>query len=159
MPTDGTFYAPIGYSVWWPLAGAAILVLCLGWFGWIWISTRAEPSAGVPGFIAPRNPETVRGKYVTLINSIEERHGTASITGRAAHLELSLAVRTFVHEMTGLKTQRMTLAQLREHQLPLVADAVALFYPGEFAAHGGQGGHPGVAGSAEAARNVVLSWR
>jgi hypothetical protein len=50
----------------------------------------------------------------------------------------------------------MTLTQLRGRQLPLVADAVELFYPGEFAAHGGQAT---VAGSAQAARNVVGAWR
>ncbi|SEE10776.1 hypothetical protein SAMN04489740_0674 [Arthrobacter alpinus] len=156
MPTDGTFYAPVGYSAWWPLAGAAILVLCLGWCAWIWISTRAQPSADVPGFIAPRNAETVRRKYLMLISSIEQRHSTGALTGRAAHLELSLAVRTFVHEMTGVKAQRMTLKQLRDHQLPLVADAVEQFYPGEFAAYSEQ---PSVAASAQAAGSVVSSWR
>ncbi|POH58841.1 hypothetical protein [Arthrobacter glacialis] len=156
MPTDATFYAPVGYSPWWPLAGAAILILCLGWFAWVWNSTRAGAQAGVPDFVAPRNPNSVRAKYWALISSIEENHDAGTLSARAAHLELSMAVRTFVHEMTGLKTQRMTLAQLREHQLPLVADAVELYYPGEFAAHSE---HLTVAGSAASARNVVGSWR
>lgn len=156
MPAEGTFYAPVAYSVWWPLAGAAILLLCLGWCGWVWISTRTQAGTAVPGFVAPRNPDSVRQRYWALIAAVEQRHDAGALSGRAAHLELSLAVRTFVHEMTGLKTQRMTLAQLRERQLPLVADAVELFYPGEFSA---RGGHLTVAGAAEAARNVVGSWR
>ncbi|MHA7269163.1 hypothetical protein [Arthrobacter sp. HLT1-20] len=156
MPTDATFYAPMGYSPWWPLAGAGLLVLCLGWFAWVWISTRAGAQAAVPGFVAPRNPDSVREKYWTLITEIEQMFDSGHLDARAAHLELSLAVRTFVHEMTGLKAQRMTLAQLREHQLPLAADAVELYYPAEFAA---QSEHPTVAGSAQTARNVVGSWR
>lgn len=156
MPGEGTFYAPVGYSVWWPLAGAALLLLCLGWVGAVLISTRAPSDPGVPGFVAPRNPETVRQRYQALITGIEQRHDAGALTARAAHLELSLAVRTFVHEMTGLQTQRMTLTQLRGRQLPLVADAVELFYPGEFATHGGQAT---VSGSVQAARNVVVAWR
>lgn len=156
VPAEGTFYAPVGYSVWWPLAGAAIVVLCAGWFGWVFISTRARAEATVPRFMPPRTADTVRGKYWELINAIEARHDAGTLGVRPAHLELSLAVRTFVHEMTGIKAQRMTLAQLKEAQLPLVADAVERFYPGEFAPGTS---HTTVAASAEAARNVVGSWR
>lgn len=138
------------------MAGAALLILCLGWFAWLWISTRASAEADVPDFVAPRNPESVKGKYWALIAAIEHRYDAGTLSARAAHLELSMAVRTFVHEMTGLKAQRMTLAQLRGHQLPLVADAVELFYPGEFAEHSQ---HLSVAGSIQTARNVVGSWR
>lgn len=156
MPTEATFYAPVGYSPWWPLAGAALLVLCLGWFAWVWISTRAGAQAAVPGFMAPRNPESVRAKYWALITQIEQMFDSGRLDARATHRELSMAVRTFVHEMTGLQAHRMTLAQLREHQLPLAADAVELYYPGEFAAHSD---HLTVAESAQTARNVVSSWR
>lgn len=156
MPTDGTFFAPVGYSACWPLGGAALLLLCLGWTAWVWISTRDRATTGVPDFVAPRNAGSVREKYLQLIREIEDKHDGGRLGGRAAHLELSLAVRTFVHEMTGLPAQRMTLAQLRGRQLPLVADAVELFYPGEFAAHGG---NLTVAASAASARNVVASWR
>lgn len=156
MPAEGTFYAPVAYSPWWPLAGAALLLLCLGWLAWVWTSTRATGAAAVPGFVAPRNLESVRRRYLELIASIENQHDDGALAGREALLALSLAVRTFAHEMTGLNTQRMTLAQLRGHGLPLVGDAVELFYPGEFSAPGGT---PAVGDAAVAARNVVASWR
>lgn len=155
MPAEGTFYAPVGYSPWWPLAGAALLLLCLGWLAWVWSSTRARGTAAVPGFVAPRNPESVRRRYLELIASIENQHDAGALGGREAVLGLSLAVRTFVHEMTGLNTHRMTLAQLRGHGLPLVGDAVELLYPGEFSAHGGT---PAVGDASVAARHVVASW-
>lgn len=150
------FYAPVGYSRWWPLAGAALLLLCLGWCAWVWICTRAGADAAVPEFTAPRNADSVRQKYLALIAEIEHKHDGGQLDGRAAHLELSLAVRTFVHEMTGSRAQRMTLAQLRERQLPLVADAVEQWYPAEFSAGAGS---PMVAFSAVQAREVVAQWR
>lgn len=156
MHTDTTFYAPVGYSLWWPLAGAGLLVLCLGWFAWVWISTRAGADAPVPDFVAPGNQDSVRARYWALIAAIEKQYDAGTFSARAAHLELSLAVRTFVHEMTGLQAQRMTLAQLRKHQLHLAADAVELFYPGEFAR---DSRHLSVAASARTARQVVEAWR
>lgn len=156
MPTEATFYAPVGYSPWWPLAGAGLLVLCLAWFAWVWASTRAGACAPVPDFVAPRNPDSVRARYRALIAAIEEKYDAGMFSAREAHRELSLAVRTFVHEMTGVQAHRMTLAQLRRHQLHLAADAVELFYPGEFAR---DSGHLTVAASAHAARQVVASWR
>ena len=150
------FYAPIGYSPWWPLAGAALLLQCLGWCAWVWIATRAGADAAVPEFTAQRNCDSVRQRYWALIAEIEHRHDGGRLDGRAAHLELSLAVRTFVHEMTGTRAQRMTLAQLRERQLPLVADAVERWYPAEFSAGAGS---PTVATSAQQAREVVGQWR
>lgn len=155
MPDEGTFYAPVGYSVWWPLLGAALLLLCLGTVAWIWISTRAPRDAAVPGFVAPRNPESVRQRYLQLISALELRHDAGELDTRAAHLELSMAVRTFVHEMTGLQTQRMTLAQLRAQGLTVAGDAVEVLYPGEFSAYGGQ---LTVAQAANMARGVVQSW-
>ena len=166
---EPVFYAPVGYSPWWPLAGIALLLLCLGWCAWVWISTRVGATASVPEFSAPRNPETVRHKYWALITDIEHRHDGGQLDGRSAHLELSLVLRTFVQEMTGLRAQRMTLAeprahQVSEHQLPLVADAVERWYPAQFGAgagavKGADAGTPSVASSAQQAREVVGQWR
>lgn len=155
MAADGVFFAPVGYSIWWPLTGAALVLMCLGWIVWVWVSTSERATTGVPAFVAPRNPGSVRNKFLQLITDVENKYDAGTIDERAAHLELSLAVRGFVHEMTGLPAQRMTLTQLRGEQLALAADAVELFYPGEFAAHGGG---LTVAESTGTARNVVASW-
>lgn len=155
MPADAVFYAPVGYSAWWPLLGAALLILCGGVLAWIWVATKPRGTAAVPGFVVPRHPEQVKAKYLALIDTLQNQYDVGTVDGRATHLELSLAVRTFVHEMTGLKTQRMTLAQLHHHQLPLAAEAVARFYPGEFSPAGEE---HAVAESAHAARTVVRQW-
>lgn len=156
MHAEGEFYAPLGYSVWWPLLGVLLLILCAGAVAWIWVATKPASTTGVPDFVAPRNPSAVKEKYWALIVDIQNRHDAGALDVRAAHLELSLAVRTFVHEMTGLKTQRMTLSQLREHRLPLAGDAVELFYPAEFSR---ASGHSSVADSVRTAKNVVSQWR
>ncbi|MET4003731.1 hypothetical protein ABIB48_002466 [Arthrobacter sp. UYCu511] len=156
MPADTTFYAPVGYSAWWPLLGVALLILCAAAVAWIWVATKPPGTIGVPNFVPPRHPQGVKAKYLALIDGLQNQHDAGHLATRAAHSELSLAVRTFVHEMTGLRTQRMTLTELREHRLPLAEEAVELFYPGEFSRTGGD---RLVSDSAQAARNVVREWR
>lgn len=156
---DNQFFAPVAYNMTWPLVGAGLIVLCFGWVAWVWLSTRPGNHAEVPGFVAPRNPDSVRRKYLELISAVQSQYDAGRLGSRDAHLELSVAVRSFVHEMTGVRAQRMTLAELRAHQLPLVADAVATYYPAEFGASVHAPAADGVALSAERARNVVISWR
>ncbi|MCU1572124.1 MAG: hypothetical protein JWO93_206 [Micrococcaceae bacterium] len=154
MPNDDGFFGPVGYSVGWPLLGGGLLVLLLAWYGYVLLSTRALTNARIPGYQAPPTPLSVRDRYLAVIDAVMARYDAGQLTGRQAHQELSLAVRSFVHELTGVTTHRMTLAELRRAQLPALAEAVEQFYPAEFAVPAA--GHPGQA--AEAARQVVLRW-
>jgi hypothetical protein len=164
VAAQGGFYAPAGYPILWPLLGAGLLVLCAGWVGWVWMSTRPRNTAAVPGFVPPRNAATVKNSYLALIDALVRQHDAGERACRETHQGLSAAVRSFVHEMTGLQAQRMTLAELRAHQLPSVVRAVETFYPAEFAPpgpgrdDGGPAARTDVALSAQAAREVVASW-
>ncbi|WP_051388999.1 hypothetical protein [Arthrobacter sp. 35W] len=158
MPAEPSFYAPVGYSIWWPLIGVALLLLVAGWYGYVVLSTRTANAAGIPGFVPPRNPGSVQSRYLGIVDDIERRHDGGALDGRSAHQELSVAVRAFVHEMTGIAAQRMTLAELRARELPAVAAAVRQFYPAEFAT-ADAAGTVDVHSSAAAARMVVAGWR
>lgn len=157
---QGDFYAPVSYSIWWPILGTALILLCLGWVGWVWLSTRASNQADIPGFIPLRTPATIQREYLALIDSVQTGYDAGRLGERESHRELSAAVRSFVFEMTGIKAAHMTLAELRQRQLPLVAEAVAGFYPGEFAPNinTGPDGQAYVGASANAARTVVATW-
>lgn len=155
MPTESSLYAPVGYSVFWPIIGVALLVLVAGWYAFVVVSTRAHAGAAVPGFVPPRNLAGVQRRYLAVIDQIARRHDAGSLAARGAHQELSVAVRSFVHEVSGVAAQRMTLDELRASQVPAAASAVARFYPAEFAAPEASE----AAGAVEAARTVVLSWR
>ncbi|MCU6478843.1 hypothetical protein [Arthrobacter sp. A2-55] len=164
VAAQGGFYAPAGYSILWPLLGAALLVLCAGWLGWVWMSTRPGNTPAVPHFVPPRNAATIKGRYLARIDTLVRQHDAGERGLRETHQELSAAVRSFVHDMTGLKAQRMTLAELRAHQLPSVVRAVETFYPAEFAppdpgrGEGGPAARTDVALAARVARDAVATW-
>ncbi len=148
MRTEPAFYAPVGYSLWWPVLGLALILLIAGWYVYVFRSTRKRPAA-------QRLNATVAERYLARIQDTADAHAAGRMGSRAAHQELSLTVRDFVHEVTGVRAQRMTLAELRESQLPMVGETIAHFYPGEFAPPESSDVHSAV----EAARYVVTSWR
>lgn len=155
MQDKAGFYGPLQYSPLWLWAGTALLVLVLGWYGFVFLSTRKpRVPAAAPRFTPPSDIRSLKEAYLQRIDAVAADAGAGRLTARASHQELSLLVRKFTRDVTGVDAPRMTLAELDRHPLPAAADAVSRLYPGEFGAEP----LPPVALSAEAARRAVRSW-
>lgn len=155
MQDNGGFYAPLQYSQLWLWAGIGLLVLVLGWYAAVFLSTRKRPApAASPRFTPPSDIQGLKEAYLQRIDAVEADAAAGWLTSRASHQELSLLVRKFTRDVTGIDAPRMTLAELGSHPLPAAATAVGRLYPGEF----GPEPLPPLARSAEAARQAVRSW-
>lgn len=171
---DGNFFPPLEYSVWFPWAGLGLLVLVGAWYAYVLLSTRRRPAPqAVPTLAAPDLARLRRG-YLQRIDAVDREAAAGTRSSRSSHQELSLLVRSFVRDASGVDATRMTLADLRAHSdapenqaahshtptrkgassLPAAAEAVAAMYPAAFAA--GPPSH--VPDAAQAARMVVQSW-
>jgi hypothetical protein len=137
---DRGFFGPYQYPLWvlWLVLGLVLLGLVAAWIVFVlrFSARRLPPSARRAAAAAVVDLPSVRLRYLGL------------------HRRLSLLLRFFVHETAGADTHVMTLADLREADLPRVADAVEQWYPPAFAQQ-----HPGDPDRAvETAREVVRSW-
>jgi hypothetical protein len=151
------FYPPMTYSPLWSAIGVVIVLGVLGWALVIWAQTR-------PARVEPE-PELPRGwwlaglkeGYLERIDEINRLHDAGELSARRAHQELSVAVRDFVHEASGVRAPTMTLAELRrsgDPSLAPVSEIVRGLYPVEFGPD-----RPGsVRAAAGAAREVVARW-
>jgi hypothetical protein len=149
------FYGPLQYSPLWLWAGTGLLALVLGWYVFVLLSTRTRPvPAAAPRFTPPSDINSLKEAYLLRIDAVVADAAAGRLTSRASHQELSLLVRKFTRDVTGVDAPRMTLAELASHPLPAAANAVGLLYPGEFGAEP----LPPLARSAETARQAVLSW-
>jgi hypothetical protein len=149
------FYAPLQYSQLWLWAGIGLLCLVLGWYVFVFLSTRARRAPGAaPKFTPPSDFNRLKEAYLLRIDAVEADAAAGRLTSRASHQELSLLVRKFTRDATGVDAPRMTLAELDSHPLPAAATAVGMLYPGEFGAEP----LPPLARSAETARQAVRSW-
>ncbi|MGK3955773.1 hypothetical protein ACLKOZ_06230 [Arthrobacter sp. R4] len=155
MQDNGGFYAPLQYSPLWLWAGIGLLVLVVGWYFFVYLSTRKRPvPAAAPRFTPPSDIHSLKEAYLQRIDAVETDAAAGRLTSRASHQELSLLVRKFTRDVTGVDAPRMTLAELDSHPLPAAATAVGRLYPGEFGAEP----LPPLARSAETARQAVRAW-
>lgn len=157
MPgNSGGFFPPIGYAWFWPAIGVLLLLSVAGWLGFVFFWTRKSKigSASTPIPLPPRRLPSVRAKYSALIEDIAAQYHRGEIDAREANQQLSVAVRGFTREVTGLSSDRMTLAELRTVGLPPLEAAVAFFYPAEF----GLESSPQVGESVALAHQVVRAW-
>lgn len=181
-PVDGGlagagFLAPLQYSGWFLWAGLGLLTLVAAWYTFVLLGTRRRPAAreGAPTPEAPQGstPDLarLRDEYLRRIDAVDREAAAGTRSVRSAHQELSLLIRSFIRDASGVDAPRMTLAELRaagsaaprqpgaqyfpsEHHVRAAADAVAGLYQGAFAAAPASA----VPDAARAAREVVSSW-
>ncbi|MDI3211639.1 hypothetical protein [Arthrobacter sp. AL12] len=141
---ESDFFGPLGYSAWFPWAALGLLVLVAVWYAYLVRSTRRRP-AGQQAAEAPAPPAAVaapdlarlRRTYLERIDSVDREAAAGTRSGRSAHQELSLLLRSFVRDASGVDATRMTLAELRAVS---AAGAVATVGPAGAVAAVGQAG-------------------
>lgn len=155
-PPDG-FYAPDPYANTWILAGLALLVAIAAWYLLVWWVTRERkpPSTAV---LSGDRLERLRSDCLRQIALIVADVRAGRVSERRGHQRLSLLVRHFVMQTSGITATAMTLTDLRgatqRECLEPVGDVVEVLYPGEF----GADGSVSVDTAATAARRVVAQW-
>ncbi len=154
-PPPPGFYAPDPYAAWWPWVGLAVFVGVAGWYLWVWQATRVRPRKSTPGPAQDR-VSRLRDEYVRQIEVVARHAEAGRITPRDAHQRLSVLVRHFVQEASGIRAPTMTLSELTASgpRLTPVSEVVEVLYPGEFAPEDSDT----VQGAAAVAREVVLRW-
>ena len=154
MP-GGEFFPPVQYQPWWGLLGFLIIVAVIGWWVFVFLSTRKSRVPQPPS--APRGPgvETIRKRYLGLIDETRAAYAKGELPDREAYHQLSMLLRSYVEEREGTRTVTMTLKDLRMTQLTPLSEAVARLYPGAFSPDS----HGTVAQAVDEARGLVTSWK
>jgi hypothetical protein len=149
------FYAPDPYGAHWLWVGLGLLGAVVLWYGWVWWTTRSRPVV-VPPRITPDRLIRLRADYARQIDLVVASAESGEITHRRAHQQVSVLVRHFVQDVSGIHAPTMTLTDLEGAgtRLTPVSRVVGVLYPGEFAADEADT----VAGAARVAKEVVARW-
>jgi hypothetical protein len=153
-PSPG-FYAPDPYAARWLWIGVGVLALVAAWYAWVWWSTR-EKKVVVPPRVTTDRLSRLRADYTRQIDLVLQRAAAGEITQRRAHQQLSVLVRHFVQEVSGIHAPTMTLTELnaRGARLTPVSEVVGTLYPGEFAPRE----TATLVGAGDVAKQVVARW-
>lgn len=158
VQADPGFYGPLQYGPLWMWCGVALLVLVAGWYVFVFAGTR--PAKGrVPDGAAPARSvltdlPALKAAYLQRIQDVDREAAAGTLDARAAHQQISLLLRGFVRDATGVDATRMTHQDLARHPLPAAADVIEALYPAEF----GPGPPPSVTASAAKASSAVHAW-
>lgn len=153
LPAPDT-YGPFGYGPWWVLGASAILLVIAAYaFGWLWTRPRGILTPPPPPPV-PIDVRSVKEKYLGLIDEVAAEHAGGDLEPRQLAQRLSLVLRFFAHESTGVVAEVMTLREVGEADLPSVQGAVSQYYPSSFRRAAKHDPEAAIA----AARRVVSTW-
>lgn len=105
--------------------------------------------------IAETTLEGLKRKYIGELTCIEMDLRNQNITVRQAYQKMSLSIRMFVYDVTGIKVQKYTLSEIRKVNIPQLTQLVREYYEPEFALES----RMDVMSSIGRTRSVIESWR
>lgn len=79
------------------------------------------------------NIQALKAKYLRELEKLEHEFSTEKITLRQAYQQISVVIRRFVFEATGIKVQNYTLDEIKTAHMPSLEALVAEYYSPEFA--------------------------
>ena len=105
--------------------------------------------------IAESTLEGLKKKYIGELACIEMDLRNQNITVRQAYQKMSLCIRLFVFDVTGIKVQKYSLSEIRRVNIPQLTQLVREYYEPEFALES----RMDVMSSLGRTRGVIESWR
>jgi len=75
----------------------------------------------------------IKLKYLNKLDELERMLDSNNITNRKAFQELSLLIRSFIKEITGLDVTTCVLSDIRKMNIPVVYELIEEYYSPEFA--------------------------
>ena len=136
MKTSVTLQEPFSYSMI-PMIVVGILVALYGIYLIISIlqkQPKKKTATPVPKkIISPADIRTIKSKYLAELENIKQALWTQQISTRDAYQKMSLCIRHFVYEVTGIQVQNCTLEDIKGLHMPGLESLIAEYYAPEFA--------------------------
>ena len=164
MVTTVKLQNPFEYS-WWVVLIAAI-VLAAALFALIYalrmiIRNREKKISQMPAarklILTPEVLRRIKGQYVGMVQSISERYSRGLLSKRDGYQELSLVIRGFVHEVTGINVENFTVKEVKAMGIRKLDVLMEEYYVPEFA-EDEKAKEKDLSASCNVAMGVIKSW-
>ncbi len=141
METTVTLRPPFEYS-WWvfaigiALAALALLLLIWGLYKIFYKKKAPKVKEPMPeGYRKPipQHLFIIKRKYIAGISKLKNDYEKEKITKREAYLKLSLMIRGYVHEATGIDVEKCTLNDVKGMGIRHLDKLMEEYYVPEFA--------------------------
>ncbi len=129
MKTSVNLQGPFSYALWPIIVVGALLLLCIGILIFPKLKSLFKPRK-VP---APEKVIEIKNKFLMELSGIEVDLVNNRISTRDAYKKMSVCIRAFVFEVTGIEVLRYTLQDIQRLKMPLLEELIEEFYAPEFA--------------------------
>ncbi len=136
METTVELQAPFQYMIIWPIL--AVIMLAAAIFLQVYfrkkLGDRLKKEKQIRlKKISEATLEGKKKKYIGELVYIERDLMNRRITVRQAYQKMSLCIRMFVRDVTGINVERYTLTEIRAVNIPQLTNLVKEYYEPEFA--------------------------
>ena len=153
MQIDVNLKAPFSYS-WIPII--ILLVVLLLPFLYLLLKKLGVfnlKKNNILNFTA-KDINSIKYKYLSKLNDLEKSLNDKKITSRKAYQELSMLIRLFVYELTGLEVQSCTLKDIKKLNIPVLYELIKEYYDPEFS----KISKGNIKASIEKTKEVISRW-
>lgn len=136
MKTSVTLQEPFSYSLL-PIIVLSVLVLSYGIYLFCSFLRKRNKTT------SKQKPERkcipkatlaqIKQKYLAELEHIRQAAYQEQLTTRETYQNMSVCIRQFVHEVTGIKVQNYTLLDIKQLHMPHLESLIEEFYHPEFA--------------------------
>ena len=134
MQFDIDLAAPFHYSVIYLTLSSLGLIACLGLLIWVFREKKAKQEIHHTIPNTPLDINMIKKKYLMRLEDLS--HRVNKDAPRTNYQELSLLMRSFVAEVTGINVTKYTLKEIDRKKFPILYDMIEEFYSPEFSREG-----------------------
>ncbi len=158
METSVKLQEPFSYAIWPIIAIGMIAVAVIVYFiieKMIEVSKKKR-NTEIPVVRQKSFDEisAMKRKYITELYKIENDLKKNKISVRTAYQKMSVCIRKFVYEVTGIKVQHYTLQEIKTLNMPMLEELITEYYAPEFA----QKSIGDTSASIEKTKRVIERW-
>lgn len=153
MQIDVNLKAPFSYS-WIPIV--VLLIVLLLPFIYLLLKKLGVfnlKKNNILNFTA-KDINSIKYKYLNKLNDLDKSLNDKKITSRKAYQELSMLIRLFVYELTGLEVQSCTLKDIKKLNIPVLYELIKEYYDPEFS----KISKGNIKASIEKTKEVISRW-
>lgn len=134
METSVSLQAPFSYAIW-PMVFIGMPVLVFGVYLLVSAMRKGKKPVENKGVIQRRRIDCnlIKRKYLMQLERMQQDLCNGRITTRDVYQSMSLCIRGFVYEVTGIQVQNYTLEDIKKLQMPELEALISEYYAPEFA--------------------------
>lgn len=133
MQIDTSLQEPFSYSIY-PIIFSFLLLLLPIIVALLkkYVKLPKSKKQQVFNYYARKDIYSIKYEYLEKLNKLENSLTSGKISSRKAYQELSMLIRLFVYELTGIEAQSYTLKDIKKLNIPVLYELIKEYYDPEF---------------------------